>query len=87
MAGMEKTLDDWYGKIQKQLTGKISNFVAFLFFLFALGALIMLMVMQKYPQQAFLVILGPAVAGIIAYYNRIFATIVFFGVVILIFFF
>ena len=40
------------------------------------------MVMSKYPQQIGLVVLIPVVAGTIAYYNRAFATIVFFILII-----
>jgi hypothetical protein len=81
----ENKLDKWYTKIQEYLTKKIGTFVAFLFFLYAIGALTSIIIMTKYPQQAYLVVLIPAIAGIIAYYNRTFATIMFFLLIITIF--
>jgi len=87
MSDTGKTLDAWYGKIQKHITSKITNFVAFLFILVAIGAFLMMMVMQKYPEQAWMVVVAPIAAAIFAYYSRTFATIVFFGVLILIFLF
>jgi len=78
MGNTSKTVDNWFEKIQKYVTGKIGSFAAFLFFLYAAGALTAIIVISKYPQQVGLVVLIPAVAGAIAYYNRAFATIAFF---------
>ncbi len=78
MSGTNAKFDDWFTKIEKYVTAKIGSFVAFLFVLYALGALTTIMVMQHYPNQAFLVVLIPAVAGAISYYNRAFATVAFF---------
>lgn len=85
MGETSKKFDDWYKKIQDYLTKKIGTFVAFLFVLFSMGALIAIIIMSKYPQHAFLVALIPAIAGIIAYYNRAFATGIFFVLIIAMF--
>ncbi len=85
MGETSKKFDEWYKKIQDYLTKKIGTFVAFLFVLYALGALTAITIMTKFPQHAFLVALIPAIAGIIAYYNRAFATAVFFLLIIAMF--
>ncbi|MDD3084249.1 MAG: hypothetical protein PHP82_04465 [Candidatus ainarchaeum sp.] len=82
MGETNEKVDGWYKKIQDYLTKKIGSFVAFLFVLYALGALTAIFVMTKYPQQAYLVVIIPAIAGIVAYYNRAFATFIFFALVI-----
>ena len=69
--------DPWFEKIQKYVTGKIGAFVAFLFLLVAGGAALAMFVMEQWPQAAPMTIIVPAVAGIIAYYNRTFAVIAF----------
>lgn len=74
---VSKKADDWFGKIQKYVSEKIGAFVAFLFLLFAAGALVAIHVMNTYPEYSMLVVLGPATAGLIAYYNRAFAAFAF----------
>jgi len=85
MVEVEKTIDSWYAKIQKKIGTGISNFVAFLFFIMAIGAWIGIMTFYHYPNQALLAVIIPALAGAIAYYNRSFATVVFLLLVIIIF--
>ncbi len=75
-------VDSWFVKIQKYVTEKIGSFVAFLFVLYALGAMTAIMVSSIHPDLAYLVVIAPAIAGIIAYYNRAFATFCF-GIIIL----
>jgi hypothetical protein len=77
MGETSKKVDSWFEKIQNYVTAKIGAFVAFLFLLYAAGALTAIIIMTKYPQQAFLVALIPAAAGVLAYYNRAFATVAF----------
>jgi hypothetical protein len=78
MSTTGEKVDGLFEKVQKYVTGKIGAFVAFLFLLYAAGALTTIVVMTRYPNQAFLVVLIPAIAGAISYYNRTFATIAFF---------
>jgi len=87
MADIEKTIDTWFGKLQKKVTGTISSFVAFFFFMIALGSFMTVFIITQWPQHAFWVVVGPAIAGIIAYYNRTFATAVFVLLIFLMFFF
>jgi len=82
----QKTVDEWFGKVQKEVASKIGNFVAFMFFLIALGAWIGMSVAHNYPHESILAILIPAAAGIIAYYNRTFATAVFVIILAMVFF-
>jgi len=80
-------VDSWFGKIENYVTGVIGAFVAFLFLIFAAGAAFALFVAEQWPEKAFLVVLIPAVSGMLAYYNRTYATIAFIvlvaGVIIL----
>ncbi|MDD5162987.1 MAG: hypothetical protein PHD95_02150 [Candidatus ainarchaeum sp.] len=59
------------------LSAQISTFVAFLFLLFALGAFFGAFVYTKFPEIAIYFIIAPAVLGLIAYYNRTVAVILF----------
>ena len=79
MGEKNKSVDEWFKKIQGYLTAKIGNFVAFLFFLIAFGAFLMMMIMQRYPNAAIWVVIAPAAAGLLAYYNRGFAIVLFVG--------
>jgi hypothetical protein len=85
MVEVEKTVDSWYQKIQKKVGTGISNFVAFFFFVMAIGAWIGIVTFYHYPNQALLAVIFPALAGAIAYYNRSFATAVFLLLIIVIF--
>jgi hypothetical protein len=85
MVEIEKTVDSWFGKIQKMIGTGVSQFVAFFFFSLALGALIGIMLIQHYPDQALLGVIVPALAGAIAYYNRSFATAIFIILILMIF--
>ncbi len=85
MSDLDKKIDLWYGKIQKKVNGTISEFVAFFFFVIALGSFITIIIVTQWPQHAFWVVLAPALAGLISYYNRTFATIVFLAILLLLF--
>lgn len=85
MVEVQKTLDGWFTKLQKEAGAKIQNFVAFFFFMIAIGSLIGILVMQRYPNQAMAAVLLPALAGAVAYYNRAFAAAVFALLIIMIF--
>ena len=85
MADIQKTLDSWFGKLQKESTTKTPHFAAFLFFMIAIGAFLGIMIMQNYPGQALMAVLIPALAGAVAYYNRAYATAIFLLLVIIIF--
>jgi hypothetical protein len=87
MGETSKRVDGWFESIQKYVTGKIGSFVAFLFLLYSAGALTALFVMTRYPNHAYLVVIIPALAGAIAYYNRAFATGAFFILILGLLFF
>ena len=76
-------MDPWFERTQKYITDSIQRFVASLFILISAGAVIGFMLAQR-PGGEFLIIV-PAVAGLIAYYNRDFAMVVFSIVILLIF--
>jgi len=81
-----KTADKWFGKILADVNKKINAFVAFFFFLLAVGMFIGVTVVQNYPEQAMLAVGLTAVAGLIAYINRALAILVFVIMIALIFF-
>ena len=85
MVEIEKTVDKWFGKLQKKASDTVPHFVAFLFFVLAVGAFIGIMVTHNYPAQAMLAVLFPALAGALAYYNRSFAALVFVLMIIFVF--
>jgi len=85
MVEIQKTLDAYFTKLQKKAADTMAHFVAFSFFVLAIGAFIGIAVTQHYPNQAMLAIILPALAGALAYYNRAFATFVFLIMLIFIF--
>ncbi|MFH1256935.1 MAG: hypothetical protein V1494_06625 [Candidatus Diapherotrites archaeon] len=69
--------DSWFDKLSDYVTGTISGFVAFLFFLFAAGAVYGALIVAKgSPFGGYLIVL-PAVLGLITYYSRDIALVVF----------
>ena len=83
----EQRADPWFNKIENYVTAKIGSFVAFLFFLIAMGAGIALFVIERWPEAAPMAVIIPAIAGIVAYYNRTFALIMFVLLIVGVFFF
>ena len=89
MAGEEKEnelkgIDKWFNKLDNYFTGKIAAFVAFLFFLFTVGAVFGAVSVWKLPGLAPYIIMVPAFLGLIAYYSRGFATLMFIAVLLII---
>ena len=70
-------VDSAFKRILDYVGKGIQTFVAFLFFIFAAGAIFgYLVILGKLPYGEFLIIL-PAALGLIAYYNRMFAVFLF----------
>jgi len=84
---VQKILDGGFSQIQDAVGDTIGHFVAFFFFILAIGAFIGIIVIQKYPDQALMAVILPALAGALAFYNRAFATAIFailiFGIFLL----
>jgi hypothetical protein len=70
-------VDPWFLKIQDYITKKIGSFVAFLFLLIAWGAFAAIMVTQHFPEYAAFTVIIPGAAGILSYYNRDIAVLLF----------
>ncbi len=70
--------DPFFDKVSNYVTGKIATFVAFLFFLITIGAVYAL-VITKAPLDSLttVLILAPAAVGLLAYWNRDLAVIIF----------
>ena len=76
-------MDNLFLKVEDYITKSISRFVAFLFILISAGAVLGYVVGTKGEGEIF--ILAPAVAGLLAYYNRDFAVAAFSIFVLIIF--
>ena len=77
MADQTGKVDSWFMKIQDYTTKKIGSFVAFLFLLIAWGAFTAILVMQRWPEYAIFTVAVPGAAGLLAYYNRDVAVLLF----------
>ncbi len=77
MAQKAGRVDPWFLKIQDYTTKKIGSFVAFLFLLVAWGAFAAIMVTQHFPEYAAFTVIVPGAAGILSYYNRDIAVLLF----------
>jgi hypothetical protein len=78
-------VDDWFVKIQDYITKKLGSFVAFLFLLVALGAFIGVIVSHRWPHYSMFTVIVPGIAGLLAYYNRTIAMILFTLLLIFVF--
>lgn len=78
---MNFSFDAWVNKVLGYVSKQISVFVAFLFFVFTLGAVYSWFLISMGTQYIEYLIVLPAVMGIIAYYNRAFAIAVFIIVI------
>jgi hypothetical protein len=76
-------VDRAFARISTYLTQQISRFVAFLFFLFTLGAVYGWWLCWRGVPNQELLIIAPAILGIIAYYNRTFAIVMFVAIILL----
>lgn len=77
------TADRYFAKISKWLGERISAFVAFLFLLFAAGALYGTFIVSRLPQYSPYLLGAPIALALIAYYNRTAAVVLFAGIVLL----
>lgn len=83
---MPDKVDPWFEKIQNYINKRLGSFVAFLFLLVALGAFIAIIITQRWPHYSIYTVAVPGAAGLLAYYNRTFAVILF-GIFLLVIFF
>ena len=76
--------DSWYCKIMDWVTTQVADFVAFLFIVFSLGMVYGWFIVSKNPQFGTTLLLVPPILGVIAYFNRAFATAIFILVILLV---
>ncbi len=81
--GKAGRIDSFFVGVADYIGKQISRFVAFLFFVFTAGAVYGALLAYRQVQFAELFIILPAALGIIAYYNRTFALVIFIAVVLL----
>lgn len=84
---VEEKTDNLFTKVEKYVTQKIGTFVAFLFLIFTLGAFVAIQIVSRWPEQSYLVVILPLIAGLISYYNRAIASFFFTIFIILLFIF
>ena len=71
--------DPLFEQVEKYVTGKIATFVAFLFLLITLGAFYAVVITgATLDSTSILLVLAPAIVGLVAYANRDIALIIFF---------
>ena len=75
--GITGWVENRFVGISNYLGAQISRFVAFLFLLFAVGAFFGAFVYTRFPEIGVYLIIAPAVLGLIAYYNRVAALVLF----------
>ncbi|MBN1940826.1 MAG: hypothetical protein JW772_01445 [Candidatus Diapherotrites archaeon] len=63
--------------VANYLSAGISRFVAFLFFLFGIGAFFGAFVYTSFPKLGIYLIVAPLLLGLIAYYNKTVAIVLF----------
>jgi len=78
-------IDGLLQKLLDRVSKGISTFVASIFFILTIGIFIGVYVASREPEYIYIALGTPAVLGLVSYYNRDIAAIVFF--VFLIFFF
>ncbi len=69
--------DEWYDSVATYVSEQVSTFVAFIFFLITIGAIFGAMVAARNPAMEPILIILPAVLGLVAFYNRDIATLFF----------
>ena len=79
------TIDRLFNRFSSYLSDRISTFVAFLFLLIALGGVFGFFIVPHFGELAIYVLMAPLVLALIAYYNRTFASILFIGIILIVF--
>ena len=82
-AGETGRVDRWFQGVLNYVGKTVSTFVAFLYFILTIGMLIGWVVTFRAPEAMPLLAMLPAAIGLLAYYNRVFATIAFVGFLVL----
>jgi TRAP-type mannitol/chloroaromatic compound transport system permease small subunit len=78
-------VDSLFEKLSGKVAERISTFVAFLFLLLTIGIIIGLSIGMYHPKYIYHAVAIPAVLGLVAYYNRDIAVVLF--ALFLVFFF
>ncbi len=76
-AGAHCKTDNWYDQVATYVSEQVSTFVAFIFFIITLGAIYGALVAARNPALEPILIIAPAVLGLVAFYNRDIATLFF----------
>jgi hypothetical protein len=75
--------DRYFARLSGWLGKRISAFVAFLFALFAAGAMYGALVVPHFGQFGAWLLVAPMALALIAYYNRAVATMLFAGIIVI----
>ena len=74
---MESKTDSWFEKIKNFVSSNISQFVAIMFLIFSIGMAYGIYIMIRNPSHQMLYLSAPPLMGVLAYYNRDLALILF----------
>ena len=80
---IDKELD----KLSSYLNDRISTFVAFMFILIAAGSFYGYVIIPHFQSIAIYFLMAPIVLALVSYFNRTFASIMFVGLLFIIFLF
>lgn len=78
-------IDSLFQRVVGYVGKQISTFVAFLFFLFTAGVAFGVFISMRFPELVPYFVIAPAIMGLIAYYNRTVATILFVALILVFF--
>jgi hypothetical protein len=79
---VDETIDRLAKRIENYITGGISKLIAAILFLITIGAVYGYLAASRGEPIAEYFIIAPAIAGLLAYYNRSFAVILFILLVV-----
>ncbi|MBN2126976.1 MAG: hypothetical protein JW703_01125 [Candidatus Diapherotrites archaeon] len=74
---MESKSDSWLEKVKDFVSKNISQFVAIMFLIFSIGMAYGVYITMRTPNHEMLYLAAPPLMGILAYYNRDIALILF----------
>lgn len=70
-------LDKLFKKLSGKVVERVSTFVAFLFLLYASGVMLGIFIVTQHPEYIYHAIAAPVILGLISYYNRDVAMVLF----------
>lgn len=85
-ASKANRVDSFFQRLSGRVGERISTFVAFLFLLLTIGIAIGIYIAFREPEYIYQAIAAPVILGLISYYNRDIAMVLFFFFLVFFFF-